>query len=859
MAEYKLGHFQLGARLALKTVAQAQKEFGTKHQHYTTSLFNLALFHNKLGEYSEAEKTLALSLSIVSDLYGKSHVEYLNTLCQLGSTYFYQEAFDKAENAYLEAKQLAIAAYNKNDVYAKDNSGMLVYQYAHVQNALGRLYKTMGQSEKASATYEEGISVLKSSFETYVNEVDVYPSLLNNLANVYASREEYTKALPLYEEILTIQAGLTGKRSLGYITFQNNLASAYKHTKQWDKAEHLWMQAMDTLAQMTGRGDGLYISMLNNLADLYFELEKYDLAEQRGLEAKKLQEDSFGKDNAMYQLIIFNLAQTYQFKREYEKANDYYHIALNKTFLDVEKNFAYLTEEGKKAFYEENRLYIDEFSIFALQKSGILPLPGLPKKQLSKQSLGDVYDIQLATKAIVLNATSKMRRRLLSSGDTLLIQKYQHWEALKNNIAQLSATLKKERSTKQWDSLNAQADVLEYELARSSASFRQGFQNKRVSWKEVQKKLQPGEAAVELVKYYNGILYVALIVTPETKKHPEIALIKSSKEQDLEKQFFAFYKNCIQNEWEDTLSYNRFWKPIAEGLQLAGKGKTKKVFVSPDGLYNQININTLKNPKTGTYVLDELDIQLLTNTKELVEVAVTPSGGRHDASLFGRPAYSLAKDTTVHLRTPNARPPSAKEIKFADLVGTEKEVKEIQQLLQQKNWDTNLHLGREATEHHVKNTQNPKVLHLATHGYFLPSDDDKVDATMQSGLVFAGANDPPASTTDDGVLTAYEAMNLDLDSTELVVLSACETALGKVEAGEGVYGFQRTLKISGAQTILMSLWQVDDQATQELMQLFYTEWLSHGDKHLAFRRAQHTMKVKYKVPRYWGAFVMVGQ
>ena len=141
---------------------------------------------------------------------------------------------------------------------------------------------------------------------------------------------------------------------------------------------------------------------------------------------------------------------------------------------------------------------------------------------------------------------------------------------------------------------------------------------------------------------------------------------------------------------------------------------------------------------------------------------------------------------------------------------------------------------------------------------------------LRSGLFFAGANRglsgaAPSADLDDGVLTAYEAMGLNLQGTELVVLSACQTGLGQVRNGEGVFGLRRALQVAGAEAVLMSLWPVPDNATQELMSLFYAKWLNGRDKHQALREAQLEMREKIRerhgrdLPFYWGAFVLVGR
>ena len=212
---------------------------------------------------------------------------------------------------------------------------------------------------------------------------------------------------------------------------------------------------------------------------------------------------------------------------------------------------------------------------------------------------------------------------------------------------------------------------------------------------------------------------------------------------------------------------------------------------------------------------------------------------------------------------------------LSDLPGTQIEIDLISDNLKTKGWDVEVISGVDATETKVKSIENPKILHIATHGFFFEDqemvkrsnmisiDNNKAVANpmTRSGLIFSGAENTMKGdmlANDNGWLNSYEASLLNLRGTELVVLSACETGSGDVRNGKGVYGLQRAIKVAGAESLIMSMWEVDDKATQELMTLFYDFWIDKKmSKKEAFKQAQQKIREKYKHPYYWGAFIMI--
>jgi len=258
---------------------------------------------------------------------------------------------------------------------------------------------------------------------------------------------------------------------------------------------------------------------------------------------------------------------------------------------------------------------------------------------------------------------------------------------------------------------------------------------------------------------------------------------------------------------------------------------------------------------------------MVSNTKDIFlrKQQTKQSSVTNTATMFGNPTFYVASSNTSPKKVPQ-------------LPGTEIEVNELNAYLQQQGWNSNAYMGLEATEKQIKLLDNPRVFHIATHGFFRPeteeTEEEKLlqhnagaskNPLLRTGLMLVGAGDILSKTTynyniEDGILTAYEAMNLSLDNTDLVVLSACETGLGAVTAGEGVYGLQRAFIVAGAKTLIMSMFKVDDIATQKLMVNFYQKWIETGNKRQSFVDAKKELRnnPEFKEPIYWGAFIMIG-
>ncbi len=826
MKAYESGDYPNAQVYLEKAKIQAEKEFGQEHANYALSCHNLAISYETQGLYVQAEPLYREATDTYARVLGKQHPMYAFCLNSLAVVYQKQGLYTKAEPLYREAK----------DIYAK----------------------TMGQ------------------------EHPNYANSLNNLAALYLRQGQPAQAEPLLLEAKNIYEKANGKDHIDFARACNNLAYLYSEQSRYAQAEPLYRKAKDIYAKALGTDHPDYATSCHNLAKLYQRQGQYAQAESLYQEAKSIEEKVLSQNNLNYEQSCRDLADLYDEQGQYDRAEPLYRKSSQILIWQTETNFSHLSQEEKGQFFNTFKSNFESYNSFTLRAYQQIP-----------SLTAWLYDLRLATKGLLFQSSQKTRRRILASGDSTLIAQFQTWQNQREYLAYVYTLTQAEKEQEgiRQDSLEAAANALEKELSRKSQLFAQATDTTRYSWRDVQSKLKPGQAALEIIRtryknqeWTDSVLYLALLVKPDTKDQPELIVLPHGN--DLEGKYLAAYRNRIQAQSADPLSYRQYWQTIAKALE-----GTQQVYLSADGVYHQINLSTLQNPETGKYLLEEIDVQLLSSTRQVTQPPGS-IGQTQNALLLGRPVYDLethqhqqaSQDYQTERGTDREGQVAGSytiseemaRTNFAELPGTEGEVRQIHEELQARNWRSELYVGENALEEVIKAAPSPRVLHIATHGLFFaaPRTDQEqpfqsplaLNPMLRSGLALTGVNSYAQNTgaysaqVEDGLLTAYEAMNLDLDSTELVVLSACETGKGEVQNGEGVYGLQRGFQQAGAKAVLMSLWKVDDEATQKLMSRFYAYWIGKGlSKRLAFAQAQLSLKKAYPHPYYWGAFVLVGE
>ncbi|MCC7026571.1 MAG: CHAT domain-containing protein [Saprospiraceae bacterium] len=929
----KMGNFVEAEANILESKKIIENTVGKEYKYYTSYLDNLAIINMEMKKFEKAEQLYLESLVIKVQRNEKFTVPYCGNLFGLGKLYYNMDYFEKAEPVLLEAIQIF-----------KDNIKNLNHPfYTNILNMLSLVYSKWGKYNKAELVFLENISLIERSFGIendkyagsinnlamlYINmgnyskaeyyflaALDIklkisgknnlfYASSLQNLGVVYSSKGDFKKAEYYYLETKQVFDSLNLKEHPDYAALLTNLSSVYQKTNRFEESEILILESIAIYEKSMSLESLDYAAALGNLANLYINMGNYLKAEPILLKNIQIIESTLGKQNPEYTLATYNLTNFYFLKKDYVKCN----LLLNELdTLDrslVLKATQYMSEN-------ELQKYINIFSnrqnyMFSFAHHILLNNEG---QNLNENTITETcYNNILFYKAILSEIVE--HHKVLATLDSTANEKFNLHRSYLRSLAQQYSKVITERDSNYVADLELKANDIEKELTRIIQPYDKKVQ--QLTWHEIQNKLNKNEAAIEFMHYKysirglsDSIYYAALIITKDMTRPYFLPLFEESKlnslflfngehKSDYVNAIYTMPDRRIVNQKDNKTSlYDLLWKPIE--FQIKG---INKIYFSPSGLLHRINLSAIpvSNEETlaDRYQLIELNStrQLLNdqkfNVKDNIAVLYGGINFEKDTSLLQNEAKS--KDFVMASRSIN-------EISFTSidtslrggswgyLLGTEKEVNALEKIIVSVKIPVRLVKGHDATEESIKmigklKMPSPRILHIATHGYFFP--DPKLNVAggvnirqetnvfkisdhpmMRSGLIMAGGNAAwkgVSSTNDkeDGIWTAYEISQMDLTNTELVVLSACETGLGDIQGNEGVYGLQRAFKIAGAKYLIMSLWQVPDKQTSLLMTTFYKKWLV--DKlsiPQAFQGAQKELRELGFDPYQWAGFILV--
>lgn len=755
----------------------------------------------------------------------------------------------KAENYFSKLNEL-----NKNsdqeDVYYIINSNMLFGDQAL---RVGDISKAMRLQLENLTLYEKtdlsktssnylGLLLLATASELYFQNFEKASGLL--LKSIPIAEKKQKKAIySLY---------LSTKASYCYSSALNNRGNEAIIDKNWwqkvkgffsDKpnlndelfkeSENCFKELVQITKEKSGGNSSEYLVSLNQLASFYGSIGNFHLAQKNYNEAL-----SILKPN-----------------KEINK-DLYYSTLLNSTSVESNKNANQSTlEELEKYYYQkltDNYFFLTEdekvsFSINTERKFEIIN--SIYINVGNEKSGTHLYNNTLALKNIALYSNQNIRSYLNVANSNLK----KSYQSLLEEKEKLLHTKSKEI---EYNLNRKQRGLIEQIASDSNYHF---IDPTAIKWEDIKNSLDEKEIAIEIINVpvnktgKNDRGYFALLIKNNSNLPEVIPLFLESelsnilnKKGDTKERINSIY---LKNK--EKLS-NLIWKNIENKIS-----SNDKIYLSVSGLLHSISFPALLNEK-------DIDITYLGSTKELIEIKKGTSK-KYSIALFGNINYGENKN---HENLKSQNRIGSNKLKYTFLPYSKNEVNRIKSIFEATaEKKVSVFSQNVASEENFRklNGRNFDIIHIATHGFynafgsvFNGLDDNSIDnVLLKSGLIFSNANNNSTDTKNDGILNSFEISQMDLSNVDLIVLSACETGLGSIKGSEGVFGLQRAFKLAGAKSMIVSLWQVPDKSTSELMVHFYEFYLKGFSKKESLKKAQNIIKSKYQLPYYWAGFVLL--
>ena len=837
----------------------------TEASKLASSISTIGGLYLQGGNYPKSIQIQERARSLLENLPAPNKEIQADVYTELGKGYFFSNDLVKAET-YL-AKALAV----REQYTATDEPNI-----AAALSNLALVYRARGDLNRAEPLLLRAVSINEKIYGT---EHEYVGASLSTLGLLYISKENFRAAEPLFQRALAMFEKVLPPDHPNIPFVLNNLATIYQNLKEPEKALPLFERALTLNQKILGPDHPTVAALLNNLGLLQLTLDHNREAISLLEQSLTIYQKRLSNDHPSVAICLRNLARSYSGAGEIDKAvdnlsqsNEIIERDLNRNLIvgSERQKFLYLNKSSNNTneslnlhlMLAPNNLKACKMAFTALLRRKGRALDAMTEgiEALRKRALPEdkvLFDDLLKKK-------SELATLILKGAGTEGLQKHQ--EAIKNR-----------RET---------IDQLEAQISARSAEFRAQFQP--ITLEAIQKAIPPHSALVEFATYKipdsPGHRFAAYVLQNEGE--PKAVDLGDNK---IINRVAAEFRKLIvlANSGRNLTKVNEVpatrrerEKQLFQAAQKLDQlilkpvralvGSASHLLISPDGDLNQVPFAALVD-ENGKYCIENYLLTYLTSGRDLLRLEVKIESAEPPL-IMADPDYGTGSGPLLFGQTLGQLP---------RLEGTEQEGKMLKHLFPKAT----LLMKADATEETIKTVHRPEVLHIATHGYFYadpdqpgpdaPADTRSVtprsdaeaseELRMQnpltrSYLFFAGAN-RAGDTEKDGTLTALEAAGLDLWGTKLVVLSACDTGLGEIRFGEGIYGLRRALVLAGSETQMMSLWPVADVATSKLMVAYYQRLKKAEGRSQALRNVQLNFlkDPKYRHPYYWASFFTSGE
>ena len=831
-------------------LADTEKRTGPNDPELVYWLNGLSSVYRWTGDYSRAIPLLDRVRKIYEAERGPNDPEVAGALNNIGALYMDLADYDHAQAAFERARGIFEAAQPRDDL-----------EIARILNNIGFLRFRKGDYQAAESMYQESLSIREKKLGG--DHPDV-ATTLGNLAEVYRSRAEYDRAEPLFRRSLKIRETALGENHPDTARSLNNLASVLLAEDKFNEAEQMMRRGIAVQERLLGEVHPDIAVAHSNLAEILRGEGKYEAAGEQSQISLAMIRKTLGPDFPEYKAALENAALI--------------SWALGKTQAALEQMAQAEELEEKLAesvlltgSEQEKRAYMNSQSgpdgAITLHVRSMPDNAGAARLALTAilRDKGRALDAEVDVMSGVRSRSTPEERQLL---DQLVRVRS---ELASRFFGSRRAPAQGATSTEQ---LRQEEQRLESAISAKNAEF--AAKSQPISLEQVQAAIPNDALLLEIFRY---VPINPLSVHSREKRRYVVYAIAHTGAPAWKDLGEADAIDAAVDSFRTAIGRDAGRGQLQQlGAELEAKivqplnsllGTHTRLLISPDGQLNLLPFAALTGAD-GRPLLERFSFAYLTSGRDLQRLPQHAPSRQGDL-IFADVAFDATKPRPAGGRR------AGLDLKFAPLPGTAAEAKDLKELLP----DARVLLGDAATEDALKQVRGPRILHLATHGFFLPDRPEKSSAEsrgvrvqfestssapqgtenslLRSGLALAGANDGGAAQ-EDGIVTALEVSGLDLTGTEMVVLSACETAVGAVVPGDGVFGLRRALTLAGARTEVMTLWKVHDEATRELMAGFYRRLIRGEERGEALRGAQLEMlhRPERADPFFWASFILLG-